>query len=737
MKGRPDIAVVIPCYNHAYILRRTIEAVLNQTLKPLEVVVVDDGSADDPKSVYDAALRGGRGDAAEIRWSFIRFDRNRGAPAARNEGAKRTSAPHILFLDADAILKPHALESFLQALEEHPEADFAYSNFLWGAKRFRGRPFDPEALRRRNYIHTSSLIRRSAFPGFDETLNKFQDWDLWLTMSERGSKGVWIDEDLYRVEPRKAGMSRWLPKIAYRIPWHRLGFQPKEIGRYREAEHVVRKKHGIEDGAVVISRDGRMRWTFWFVAIVLLEAVSLATVFVPPARAVATILAGAIMSVVAIRRPDIGLAALLAELAIGSKGALLKIPEGWEVDGGTSLRIVLVVSFVVGWVVNMLRAGSWKDAKALVRGRGSWIALAGLCMWASIRGVLEKNPNVLSDANAWGYLILLPAVLDVARRDGSRLIATGRDALLAALVWLPMKTLALLYVWSHGIKTLSQPLYLWVRRTGVGEVTLVTANLFRVFIQSQVYALAGFFGTLAVPDGPLRKRLHHAVLTGCAVSLLIGLSRSLWIGLSLGGLALLAMSWRARSIPSIFARGAAAGVAAGALVFIVVAFPVPRVEVGSLKTLFGSRASTGDAAAESRWNLLPVLVGKIKEAPILGSGFGATVTYRSKDPRILAQNPDGLYTTYAFEWGWLEHWIKFGIFGIPVMSWLLVSLGRRLLKTEHADWLKRACVATIVGLGALHVFTPYLNHPLGFGILLSVEALIAASRPESSRELRA
>jgi O-antigen ligase len=156
----------------------------------------------------------------------------------------------------------------------------------------------------------------------------------------------------------------------------------------------------------------------------------------------------------------------------------------------------------------------------------------------------------------------------------------------------------------------------------------------------------------------------------------------------------------------------------------LVSFPFPHVEVGSLKTLFGSRGSTTDAAAESRWNLLPVLVSKIKERPMLGSGFGATVTYPSKDPRILAQNPDGMYTTSAFEWGWLDHWIKFGILGIPFMAWLLVSIAMRIWKLDEEKWLRAGFVASIVGMAALHVFTPYLNHPLGFGFLLGLEGWI-------------
>lgn len=238
MPENAAIAVVIPCFNHANILRRTLEGLVKQTLQPREVVVIDDGSSDNPEQVV-------RDFMPRLPIAFTRLQHTHGAPFARNEGAKLTSGPYLLFLDADAELAPDALGTFLKILQEHPDADFAYSNFLWGAKRFRGRAFDAADLMCRNYIHTSSLIRRSAFPGFDESLKKFQDWDLWLTMAERGSKGVWIDKDLYRIEPRRQGMSRWMPRIAYHIPWRALGFEPKEITRYRDAEAVVRKKHGI------------------------------------------------------------------------------------------------------------------------------------------------------------------------------------------------------------------------------------------------------------------------------------------------------------------------------------------------------------------------------------------------------------------------------------------------------------------------------------------------------------
>jgi len=232
------IAVIIPCYNHARILERTLRAVLAQTLQPAEIVVVDDGSMDHPESVIKWI--------ANPRIRFIRFDQNRGAPAARNEGARGTTSPFMVFLDADAELVPDALQTMLAALDQHPGADFAYSNFYWGTKLFHGKPFDVDELQKRNFIHTSSLIRRKAFPGFDESLKKLQDWDLWLTMAERGSKGTWIDRVLYTVEPRHEGMSRWLPKIMYLLPWKQVGLKkPKEVERYEAAEAIVRKKHGI------------------------------------------------------------------------------------------------------------------------------------------------------------------------------------------------------------------------------------------------------------------------------------------------------------------------------------------------------------------------------------------------------------------------------------------------------------------------------------------------------------
>lgn len=120
----------------------------------------------------------------------------------RNRGAKKATQPHVVFVDDDMVLASDCLAKLLGAIGD---AALAYSD-LWrialGIESphpvvlHRSMPWDPSQLRQRNTISTGALMRRDCFPGFDETLLRFQDWDLWLTMSARGAKGVYVPEPL-------------------------------------------------------------------------------------------------------------------------------------------------------------------------------------------------------------------------------------------------------------------------------------------------------------------------------------------------------------------------------------------------------------------------------------------------------------------------------------------------------------------------------------------------------------
>ncbi|MFA6106776.1 MAG: glycosyltransferase family A protein, partial [Patescibacteria group bacterium] len=180
----PVISVIIPLYNHAKELDAALESLIKQSFRGFEVIIVDDASRDDPSGVISGWENKFREGAIGFR--FIRHKENLGAPAARNTGWRDSTGDYLFFCDADIRLEKDALKVFLKALYKNPGAAFAYSSFKFGRKLFRLFPFNRERLRKMPYIHTASLVRREDFPGFDESLKKFQDWDLWLTIAEKG-----------------------------------------------------------------------------------------------------------------------------------------------------------------------------------------------------------------------------------------------------------------------------------------------------------------------------------------------------------------------------------------------------------------------------------------------------------------------------------------------------------------------------------------------------------------------
>lgn len=235
------ISVVVPVYNRAGIFEETLRSIVSQTYRPLEIIVVDDGSHEDIRTIFDLFEAQHRN--SRCTFQFFRQE-NRGAPAARNLGRAHATGEYIIFWDADTVGTGEMLEQMYRALQIHSDASFAYSNFLFGKKVIRGMDFSYEQLRKKNYIMSTSLIRTRDAVSWDESLKRFQDWDLWLTMAEEGKKGVWIDAVLFRVQAGGT-MSSWLPSIAYRIPFRYIPFIRSRVLRHNESKWVVQQKHSL------------------------------------------------------------------------------------------------------------------------------------------------------------------------------------------------------------------------------------------------------------------------------------------------------------------------------------------------------------------------------------------------------------------------------------------------------------------------------------------------------------
>jgi len=118
----PFFSVIIPLYNKAHYIRRSLESVLGQTFVDFEVIVVDDGSTDDGGSIVSQY------DDRRIR--LIRQE-NAGECAARNRGVSEAESSWLAFLDADDEYLPDFLQKMHAAVIEQPEIGFAFSNVLY------------------------------------------------------------------------------------------------------------------------------------------------------------------------------------------------------------------------------------------------------------------------------------------------------------------------------------------------------------------------------------------------------------------------------------------------------------------------------------------------------------------------------------------------------------------------------------------------------------------------------
>lgn len=191
----PYFSVVVPTYNRADKLKRTIQSVLGQTFGDFELLVMDDGSKDHSREVVESFCD------ARIRYDWAP---NSGGPATpRNRGIHAARAEWICFLDADDIWYPEKLEMVARVIETDPEVDAVCHNEVLsvlakGKKSLlRHGPFVDDFYRVMlidgNRVSTSAVAVRREFLKcnslrFNESRDYVvvEDYDLWLRMAFHG-----------------------------------------------------------------------------------------------------------------------------------------------------------------------------------------------------------------------------------------------------------------------------------------------------------------------------------------------------------------------------------------------------------------------------------------------------------------------------------------------------------------------------------------------------------------------
>ena len=206
-----SISVVIPSYNSAKSLQSAIESVAQQTLAPLEVIVVDDASIDttvDSVRALQSTYRPG--------WlKLIKLDRNVGAASARNFGWDASGGTHIAFLDSDDLWHPRKLEIQWNQFQDHPELALSGHSF-----RFPWESNDEmesgavaasisrsQILLRNPFVTPSVMLRKNLPFRFKSGKRHMEDHLLWMEIVLSGYKATRINLRLATINKAQFGAS--------------------------------------------------------------------------------------------------------------------------------------------------------------------------------------------------------------------------------------------------------------------------------------------------------------------------------------------------------------------------------------------------------------------------------------------------------------------------------------------------------------------------------------------------
>lgn len=221
-KDEASVSVIIPCYNCKSTIERAVKSVFDQTIRPKEVILINDASSDDTLECL-LKLRDTYGPS----WlKVISLEANGGPSVARNTGWEAASELYIAFLDADDSWHPQKIEIQYNWLINHPEIDMTthLCNWVKGdtpdynlPTNWKAKGISRNKLLLRNCISTRAVMLKRDIPfRFDPEKRYSEDYLLWLTILLKGYS-IWNLElplaYLYKAPYGQGGLSRNLNEM--------------------------------------------------------------------------------------------------------------------------------------------------------------------------------------------------------------------------------------------------------------------------------------------------------------------------------------------------------------------------------------------------------------------------------------------------------------------------------------------------------------------------------------------
>ena len=184
--------MITPFYNSGAHFEQTYRCLINQTMEEYEWIIVNDGStkAEDVKQLEELA-------AADVRIRVFHQE-NGGQSKAKNHGIRQAETDVIVFIDADDLVEPFYLEVLYQALQEHPDASWSYTDLVGfaGQEYVWCKRFSAGRMTFNNILVNAAAFRKSAIDavgGFTEAAKYYdEDWALYLKLLSEGMHPVHI-----------------------------------------------------------------------------------------------------------------------------------------------------------------------------------------------------------------------------------------------------------------------------------------------------------------------------------------------------------------------------------------------------------------------------------------------------------------------------------------------------------------------------------------------------------------
>jgi glycosyltransferase involved in cell wall biosynthesis len=205
------VSVIVPCYNRARIILETLESVLNQTYRPIELLVVDDGSSDDSREVVEEWIVSIRDrEEANIEVKTLHQE-NSGPSMARNTGLLACNGEYIHFLDSDEILHQEKFKIQVEVIKKNKK-DFCVCNYKRFSDSIEDIDITVDFFSRSHSIEDFPLVypfktsaplymRNAIVTGgpWNTALRAGEDFEFNFRLVCRGAKGVWINSVLLYV----------------------------------------------------------------------------------------------------------------------------------------------------------------------------------------------------------------------------------------------------------------------------------------------------------------------------------------------------------------------------------------------------------------------------------------------------------------------------------------------------------------------------------------------------------